>query len=171
MVQSLTETEEDILLYNLGKRGFTLTNFDYDTPRQMLSMNEFLIKMIRDYREPRAMEGLAIAIDRDPPDYKQLIRSALELQIQNQVGYVLEGTLYVLNKRTKGTYNGLEQAVRELAKHKRQEIAFLTTIDMLNEKEMLSRNPAPEDIRWNIRGGVTFAQLDRQYCVYNGLKY
>jgi len=169
---TLTETEEDLLIYNIGIRGFTLTNFDYEIKREIIPINDLLIRTVRDYKEPRAMEGLATVIAKETPDYDKLVESAIKNGIQNQMGYILEGTLEVLRKRAPGDYSELEKAVKKLSKTISDGLPpLLTTIGMSNERTILSWNVRPEDLRWNIRGGVGFDQLDRQYCVYNGLQY
>lgn len=171
MAYPVSASEESLLRYNLKVRGFGLFGVIYKK-KPIIPTHELLIRMVRDYKEPRATEGLALIIDNDPPDYQALVQNALDNCVQNQIGYVLEGTLQVLKThKPKGDYSALERATKELFEKRDPEIQALCRIDMPNEEEILMRNRAPEDVRWNIKGGVTFNQFDVQYRVYNGIQY
>lgn len=157
----------DLLLYNLGKRGYPLTGNDYGTESELLPVHQVIIDILCVPRNFRLIEGIAIIIDNDPPDYERLVRAALQTGLQNQVGYLLNGTLQVLEKhKPHQDFSDLERAVQRLRENLRPELGLLGRLDIPNEMESLARHRWPEEIEWNVAGGVPYNQLDIQYGVY-----
>jgi hypothetical protein len=161
-------SDRDTILYNLGKRGYMLTGIDYEIDKTSLPTHKLIIDVLKAKDNARLIEGLSIVIDNDPPKYDALVRQALRSGLQNQVGYLLEGTLKVLRQHKPYTNTSeLENAIKILYKEKLAENQLLARLDIPNEREVLSRNRFPEDIKWNVIGGVSYKQFDVQYRVYN----
>lgn len=159
----------DLLLYNLAMRGYVLTGVTYNEC-PIIPTDQLVIDVVRLLNEPRCVEGLAIVVDDDPPDYDKLVNNAIEYGIQNQVGYILEGTANVLKKyKPFNNYSELELAIEKLYQKRVKDDQFLIRLDIPNERESLSRNRQPEDIKWNILGGVTYRQFEIQYKIYNNI--
>lgn len=157
----------DLLVYNLGRRGYPLTGNDYGIEGELIPTYQVIIDVLRAPRNFRLIEGIAIIIDNDPPDYELLVQAALQNGLQNQVGYLLNGTLQVLKKHEPHQdFPDLEKAVQRLRANLRPELGLLGRLGIPNEMESLTRHRWPEEIEWNVAGGVPYSQLDIQYGVY-----
>lgn len=129
---------------------------------------ELLIKILNAPENGRLLEGTAIIINNSPPNYDRLVELAREKGLQNQVGYLLEGSLKVIKKyRHERNTDSLQKAIQELFEIKQPELQFLGHLDMSNSKEILQGiTREKEAIKWNVSGGVPYSQLERQFIVY-----
>jgi len=164
----MSRVSRKTLVFNLGIRNFKLTHTDYSAGKK-LPVYEVILGVITCQHNPRMIEGLPIAIYNDPPDYHLLVKGAVRRGLQNQVLYVLEGTLHVLKKfRPKQETSELETAIEELRGKMLPEDQLLSHIDRPNEWEILSRDRWPEGIRCHVIGEPPFYQFEDQFMVYEG---
>ncbi|MDP4012456.1 MAG: hypothetical protein Q8R00_02515 [Candidatus Nanoarchaeia archaeon] len=174
---TINEQTRELVLYNLGLRGFMLYGVDcdvYEVEKPRMPIEELFIELVKgDVREARYIESLAFVVENDLPDYAKLINVAIERGLVNQTGYILEGIFKVFREyRPDLEVSGLEFAISKLYEMRDPNDQFLTRLDIPNEREALSENRAPEDLKWNILGGITHSQLVAKYrsCHNFGLK-
>jgi len=161
----------DLVIYNLGKKGYPLTGNNYDANKKLIPTHELILATIKTDRNARLIEGLPVVISNEPPDYNALIEGALKQNLQNQVGYVLEGTLGILKKYNPyADFSALENAVECLMQKKISGNQFLTRINIPNEIECLSSNRSPEEAKWNVIGGAPYGQFEAKYKIYQNAK-
>jgi len=160
---------QDILAYNMGKKGFTLIGVNYNAGKPILTTNELILEVIKDSDNARLLEGMAVIISNEPPNLTALVKEAIKLKLQNQTGYLLDGTLQILKKDNPYTdYSKMEKAISRLYKKLLPDNQPLANIQIPNAQESLSRNRFPEDLKWNIIGGISYKQLEIQYRWYCG---
>ncbi|MBW2994096.1 hypothetical protein KY315_01595, partial [Candidatus Woesearchaeota archaeon] len=136
-----SDSERDIIIYNLGKSGFPLTGINYSNRKKQLTTTELILGVIRTERNARLAEGMAIVVDNNPPNYASLVRTAIRDGLQNQTGQILEGALQTIKKYKPFQDSSiLEKAINILFKHKLPEDQILSRLDIPNERECLSRN-------------------------------
>jgi hypothetical protein len=163
----MPQNSRSAVIYGYGKKGFPLTGVDYTARRKELPTETLLLNAISVTPNARLIEGSAVVIDNDPPNYKNLVQNALHYGLQNQAGYILEGALMVLKKHKPHTdFSDLEWAVKELYAQKMQDDQFLTHPQVPNPRAHLLNVRPPEAARWNVLGNVPYSQFETQYRIY-----
>jgi len=156
------------ILEELAARGYPLTYVQVGTAPQMTT-ERVLIELLNTSENGRLLEGCAIIINNSPPNYEKLIQLSKENGIQNQIGYLLEGSLQLIKKyKPNKDTKELEKAVNELFEARRTgDIEFLGHINLPNSKEIiLGMKREKEAIKWNVTGGVPYSQLETQFVIY-----
>lgn len=156
-------TREEVLAA-MSAKGFPLSGYEdahCDIP------TEDLILAIIGLGHPRCYEGVPIIVDRSPPDFQSLLEKAVSEGVQNQVGFLLEGCLFVLARHRKRDYPELENVLNILHAQRSETVQKMMRLDSPYEDEMLARNMEDEHCRWRVMGASSYAQMDLQFRVYD----
>lgn len=156
-------TREEVLAA-MSAKGFPLSG--YEGAHCDIPTDDLILALIA-LGNPRCYEGVPVVVDRSPPDFQSLLEKAVSEGVQNQVGFLLEGCLFVLPLHREREYPELKEAVDVLHAQRVETFQKMMRLDSPYEDEMLSSNMEDEHYRWRVMGAPSYEQMDLQFRVYD----
>lgn len=147
----------------MSAKGYPLSG--YETAHCDIPTEELILALI-DLGHPRFYEGIPIIIKQSPPDYDSLLEKSLSANVQNPVGFLLDGALNVLIRHCELDFSSLKEAVDALFRNKSDSMNKMMRLNVPNEDEVLAWNMKEEHHKWKVMGAPSYEDMEVQFKVY-----
>lgn len=163
ILESLTEEDID---YNLRTRGYPLFGTE-SIDGTLISPEELIITLLQK-KDARQIEGVPVIISKNPIDYNKLIYLAVQHNIVNPVGWILDETYQAL-LRMGLVNNSLKYAIDQLFIQKNN-LEYVLSSSTVPEYLEFSRQTRSSTARkWNVVARYSQEGFDKKLRTYRKL--
>lgn len=159
----MTDIETKIV-EELAGRGYELTDVERATTE--MPVEELIISILKDLKGGRTVEGIPVIIKKNKVNYNRLTELALQKNVVNELGYVLEITRDLFEEFNINGVNELESTIEKLEGCMDEEEHYLSPIDSPHYPEIARNHQTLLLKKWNVLGLYQYERFKHAFHVY-----
>jgi hypothetical protein len=153
------------IIYNAAERGVGLTNVPAGRNWRIYPVEDLIIKILDYSKLSRLIQGIPAIIYKNKINFKKLTRDAVQHNVANETGYVLQMThrLFKERKQAPAKMTEIEKAILALEAQKDGKDHLMLRNFVPNLEGVLKQLQLPEEKHWRVLGRLTYNDFAHAY--------